>query len=1625
MKLVFSALNHLGFRASVNPYVVHTAFSACLPAGRRLCGEIIKMKYTSIFIVHFLLSLLLTVPVVNGEVSSRKVMPVFSNRESDGDAIRVLHSDVRGIEVEVDVDKRKAFFVGIPPDVSIQIEPLQIYGGEVRISYTGYIRDQRVAKIVINTPVAGSRSSSRIKTETAAGKYRFRILFRSGSSSLFPTATAAATATVPTNPFEKILSRTIINYPQSVKWRKRKTPSIPDTRILASPFPRYRIEVDSDGIFTVTHDDLINAGISLTGIDPRTFRLENKGREVPVYISGEEDGSFDEEDYFEFFGEFNRGEKTYFNLFALENIYWFSWGGGLGIRLAEEDGGLSEPDPSQFVEPSSFEQVLHFEADQIIVGLTQPTVDTTDPWFWKMLTTSGQGVTQFGLSIPTPDQNSDNPIKFKMMLHGVTYDSDPGTKDHSLLAYLNGTLFGDTQWDGQSPHLFEGSGPPNNTLLNGENDLTMVLNSEENDAFLFNWVEFEYERLYEAFKDSISFTIPRSGGRGLYQFRIKGFTTSEIEIYKSGVSKIVNFLIEPRVLGLDTTYDAVFQDEIFSDSIQYIALSPSNRMRPLRIVQDMPSSIQSPSNGTELLVITHEKFLNTLQGYVNWREGQGVSMDVVTTQDIYDEFNFGIFSPNAIKEFLLYTYENWNPSPLYVLLVGDGTWDYRNIRGQGGNLLPSLLQWESDFGWVSVDNEYATVSGEDFLPDLFIGRIPAREIGELNGVLQKIMGYESNPDLGDWRRNFIFAAGSGARKNISFREIFEDSVIATSLPPFPLPVRVYADRDQNINPDPFFGRRTKLINEINGGAAFVGYFGHGGGAVWSHPNLLTNNDLHLLTNRDRLPFIASFTCFTAIFDDPVYQSLGEGLLLTPEVGAIGVWGSTSGSFFNNGLWISQAFFETLFDADSTITLGELVVGAKISYAGKVTQAVENTVLRVYTLLGDPYVLFGIPDKDFLLDANPASIRGGDTLVVSGAIGPPQTISGNLKISAYVDKYLRDQPLFEDSFTIINGSFTLGIPIPGTLSNGNGRIRAYYEEGTGGLDFAGGIPFQIGDPIFLEINTIPDIPVEGDTVHIRTRVFDSEGIDSLILRWSPDNPGNWVDILSVPVGGDTFRTLTPIPSQGGGTFIYYIATAWDSLGTMRQSPQLHYRIPLKADLRLPTPPEIILGGESYVTLSARIENAGETVVQNGVVEFYISTFPGDSLLGSDTIDIPSYSSEIAEISWDLLPGQYSVFVRLDPDSLIPELLEDNNSNETSPVLIETDRYNVTINNGTNGEVGSFDGILKATIPPQSVSQNTVISFVPREFYQLDPLRQPDLVYAPLPAYPNGRGYIVSFGDTTTTFLLGQSMSLKLFFDTSDSTYDWNQLAIYRWEEHLRRWVYLGGILNADHLQLNTNSLGIFALFINGDNLPPEIEVTVEGQAFANGDYIPAKPVISAIFHDANGIDVVEHTLDVLLEGNPVSPGEITYSTHPEIPTSVPLSYLPVLGSGNYTVRFEGYDLNGNIGTAEIQFQVIPEFQILRAGCYPNPIRSGNAVFTFTLTDRADEADLRIYTTSGRLIQSFDRGRWGRLLAVGYHEVEWNLLDRKGKRVGNGLYFVRIRARKGDEKVVAKDKVAILR
>ena len=142
----------------------------------------------------------------------------------------------------------------------------------------------------------------------------------------------------------------------------------------------------------------------------------------------------------------------------------------------------------------------------------------------------------------------------------------------------------------------------------------------------------------------------------------------------------------------------------------------------------------------------------------------------------------------------------------------------------------------------------------------------------------------------------------------------------------------------------------------------------------------------------------------------------------------------------------------------------------------------------------------------------------------------------------------------------------------------------------------------------------------------------------------------------------------------------------------------------------------------------------------------------------------------------------------------------------------------------------------------------------------------------------------------------------------------------------------------------------------------------------------------------------------------------------------------LEKGTYFLTLDCNDVNGNPHSIGIEFEVRTQFDIIRVANYPNPVKtvtnnyenSARTRFTYVLTDDADKVTLKIYTVSGRLIQTFK----DLPSSVGYHEyprsvLGWDCRDKDGYFLANGVYFYRIIAKKGSKKVEKIQKMAILK
>jgi hypothetical protein len=311
---------------------------------------------------------------------------------------------------------------------------------------------------------------------------------------------------------------------------------------------------------------------------------------------------------------------------------------------------------------------------------------------------------------------------------------------------------------------------------------------------------------------------------------------------------------------------------------------------------------------------------------------------VVELEDIYDEFNYGISSPAAIKNFLSHAYNNWNKNgPDYVVLAGEGTYDYKNYMGYPDNLIPPMLV-STPHGVFASDNWFADVSGDDGVPEIAIGRLPVMTAAELQDYIDKLSAYEYSG--GEWTSRIMMIAdnpdhaGDFPSDSNYLAKLLQGYTIETVyLPNFATAAEA----------------RQKILDGFNNGALLVNYIGHAGLDRLANEKMLWSGDVSALQNGDKLPLLTTMTCIVGRFGLPGYDTLTEALLLKPNGGAAAVWAPTGASINYLARYLAEGFFKAAFMSGEK-TLGKAVQKALSEYAAS---GQMPFMLYIYTLLGDP------------------------------------------------------------------------------------------------------------------------------------------------------------------------------------------------------------------------------------------------------------------------------------------------------------------------------------------------------------------------------------------------------------------------------------------------------------------------------------------------------------------------------------------------------------------------------------------------------------------------------------------------------------------------------------------------
>ncbi len=422
----------------------------------------------------------------------------------------------------------------------------------------------------------------------------------------------------------------------------------------------------------------------------------------------------------------------------------------------------------------------------------------------------------------------------------------------------------------------------------------------------------------------------------------------------------------------------------------------------------------------DLLIIAPDKFQKALEPLVEHKEYFGVKTKLVPLSKVYEEmYWYGRDDAEKVKYFIKKAYDIWGIS--YVLLVGGfRLMPIRYVYNQDirhGYYEPKFISelyyadlYDRNGGFSSWDTDGDGVYGEwiddgvateaedkyiDLYPEVAVGRLPCRSIGEVSVMVDKIITYESSTYGSSWFNRMVVVAGDTYPEvdNSLWKgyegEWYGDRAIE-NMSGF-TPVKLYAS-------DGSFSGPRDVIREINKGCGFLYFEGHANPFKWStHPpndpdtwveglSVLTMNFLH---NGYKLPICVVGGCHNLQFDvhlgklreDPWYyftwipkcwgwkltSKIGGGSIATIGCTGLGMSKEDKESFSGAGDYLEPTFFYE-YGTNHTYILGDVWKNAIIDYLNRYPidwdtpatsdSAIDAKTVQQWVLFGDPSLMIG-------------------------------------------------------------------------------------------------------------------------------------------------------------------------------------------------------------------------------------------------------------------------------------------------------------------------------------------------------------------------------------------------------------------------------------------------------------------------------------------------------------------------------------------------------------------------------------------------------------------------------------------------------------------------------------------
>ena len=863
----------------------------------------------------------------------------------------------------------------------------------------------------------------------------------------------------------------------------------------------FKFSVDTTGVFKIDKSLLQEIGISTNNLNPKKIHIYGNGGELlpesngafryddlqenALFVEGEEDNSFDANDYILFYAKGPHSwsvnttsqEVTHKQNIYSDKAYYF-------ITVNNEDGKrIQNAVPisgTPVTEITTFNDYIFYENE------TSNLFATGRRWLGEEFSLENQQT--FEIPFPNAVQNESLKIRVRSVgVSGLTSSMKVNVNSQELFSLNFLAISSDSNnmaSDRIGSENFSTTSSTVSVLLDYDNG-----GNPSARAYL-DFIEISGKK--QLISDGLQFSFRNfsaANTSGIVEYQLQN-SQNIYQIWEVTDHTNVTMIANESSSSTNFSFKAVG-----GDLKEYIVVSENDYYTPETVSN---ASIENQNlhalKDINYLIITTSEFLEQAQRIANYHiENSELTAKVVLLDEIYNEFSSGSRDITGIRDFIRHVY-NTNSSDLnklkFVCFFGDASYDYKDRIASNNNVVPVYLASESfnlassyvtdDFFAMLEENE-GTMSSNHSM-DVATGRIPVSTQQQASEVVDKILKDYNLDSYGDWR-NTITLVADDIDKDVdstiqSGVEIIADD-IKENKPVFNVN-KIYADsyvQQNSSGGERYPSVKSSITSAVETGTLVFDYFGHGGENGFAQERFLDVPQIKGFVNENTLPLFITVTCSFSRFDNPQRTSAGEFTFWNTRGGAASMITTTREVFISVGQAFNKRLIASLLQFDNEeLSISESLVKTKNNFS-------DRQKFFIY-YFGDPVKKIAIPKPNVkITKMNGIEITQSlDTLkalskvrfegvVTDNLDNTLSDFNGNLSTTVFdkpIDKVTLDNDgfgivntfdsqeskLFRGLASVENGNFNFEFIVPRDVrvAYGNGKLSFYVSNNE--LDKAG-------------------------------------------------------------------------------------------------------------------------------------------------------------------------------------------------------------------------------------------------------------------------------------------------------------------------------------------------------------------------------------------------------------------------------------------------------------------------------------------------------------------------------------------------------------------------------------------